>query len=138
MANNELLTRRYYADTKAVIFVYDITRSDTLLLEADSWIRDFRLYLHEQLLRGLPVQFVGNKLDKVKHNDFFLNLKEGNNPQEEFITLQQAKGYTEKEGFLPPLECSAKTGEGVANIFQRIASRLAGHSDEKQGWCAIF
>ena len=139
MASSDILTRHYYADTKAVIFVYDITRAETLF-EAESWIRDLKLYLNEELLKGLPILFVGNKVDKMMHQeDQFLKLEDEDKSQEEFVTLQQAKGYTQKEGFLDALECSAKTGVGVANIFQRIASVLAGQNDDKKlRWCNIF
>ena len=139
MANTENITRRYYAGTKAVIFVYDITRLETLF-EADSWTRDINLYLNDELKKGLTVQFVGNKLDKVKRNlEYLMELDDGEeDPQAEFVTQAQAKGYTDRAGFLPPLECSSKTGEGVEAVFNKIAKELAGQHEKKHHWCSVL
>ncbi len=140
MANTENMTRRYYQGTKAVIFIYDITCLETLF-EADSWTRDLNLYLTEEIKAGMPVQFVGNKLDKVKRNlEYLMELEEGQeDPQAEYVTLAQAKGYTEREGFLPPMQCSAKTGEGVDAVFHKIAAEIIGHKEKSSNWsCSVL
>ena len=139
MTNTENLTKLYYAGTKAVIFVYDITRLDTLT-EADTWTKDLNLYLTEELKNDLPVQFVGNKLDRVDRSfEYLMNLEPGTeDPQAEYVTPAQAKGFTEKEGFLPPLECSAKLGEGVEEVFLKVAKQLAGHKEKKKSWCSVL
>jgi len=139
MTSTENLTRQYYTGTKAVIFVYDITRLDTLF-EADTWTKDISLYLTEELNNGLPVQFVGNKLDQVKRSyENLMDLEQGEaDPQAEFATLAQARGFTERAEFLSPLECSAKSGEGVEQVFLRIAQELAGHKEKKKTWCSVL
>ena len=123
-----MVTRKYYEDAEAVIFVYDVTNPDTLS-DSQTWIKDIRFYLNEKLSRSnFPVLFVGNKRDLVKDMDFIVPPEgEGQEREEpEYVTLKQARSHTERERFLKPMECSACTGSGVKEIFERIAKELIG------------
>ena len=127
-------------NTEAVIFVYDITNPKTLL-DSEIWIRDLRIYLNEELSKGLPVLFVGNKLDKVNRDiDHLISIEQGSDdPQAQFVTLNQTRAITDREGFLRPLECSALTGEGVNQVFECIASvLLTGHIGKCKSWCTLI
>lgn len=124
--------------------MYDVTRQETLF-EAESWIKDLRIYLNEQISNGLPVLFVGNMIDQVDRDQQDYNdLVESDEGQEdrnrraEYVTLKQVRTITDREGFLRPMECSAFTGEGVNLVFQKIASVLAGQNITKKKWCTLF
>ncbi len=126
------MTRKYYSDTKAVVFVYDITNPNSLF-EAESWIKDLKLYLNEELSVGLPILFVGNKSDEISNDpDQLIAQEEGGEDNQ--VTLKQARVITDREGFMRPMECSARTGEGVDKVFQRIANEVGG-SGSGDRWC---
>ncbi len=136
------MTRQYYEDADAVIFVYDVTNPDTLF-ESSTWIKDIRIYLNEKLnCNNLPVLFVGNKKDLVKDADYTIQ-GEGEGEGEEgqdYVTLKQARRHTESEKFLlKPVECSAYKGAGVNAVFEIIATELIGER-KKRGFldCTIL
>ena len=56
------INRIYYRDAAAAIIVYDITRKDTLSVEAEHWIKDVRENAPAHITLGLA----GNKADLYK------------------------------------------------------------------------
>lgn len=137
----DLATRGYYADTHAIIFVYDITNPETLF-DSATWIKDIKIYLNERLTQGLPVIFAGNKKDLVKEVYTEIeNFEGGPEPLgQEYATLKQAKNIL-KDNFPSKLhaeaiECSARTGLHVDDVFKTVARRLAGEKPHK--WCELF
>lgn len=134
----DLATRGYYAETHAIIFVYDVTNPESLF-ESSTWIKDIKIYLNERLAQGLPIIFAGNKKDLVKGAPNYDELETSEGARQEFATLKQAKNIL-KDNFISKLhaeaiECSARTGENVDKVFETVAKRLAG---EKPGWCHLF
>lgn len=134
----DLATRGYYAETRAIIFVYDVTNPESLY-ESSAWIKDIKIYLNERLAQGLPIIFAGNKKDLAKDVPDYNDLETSQEPRQEYATLKQAKNIL-KDNFTSKLyteaiECSALTGENVDKVFQTVAKRLAG---EKPGWCHLF
>ena len=84
------ITNRFYAETKAVVIVYDIVNVSTFLSplhskwllspslpptqeeswsDVDFWVRELNYYLPAELDNGIPVLFVGNKRDLVDKRD---------------------------------------------------------------------
>ena len=126
------MTRQYYEDADAVIFVYDVTNPDTLF-DSRTWIKDIRIYLNEKMReRNIPVLFVGNKKDLVKEEDFIVPREEaGGEEGPDYVTLKQARNITDSEKFLKPVECSACKGTGVKNVFDTIAAELIGERKSK-------
>ena len=139
-----MVTRQYYEEADAVIFVYDVTNPDTLF-DSSTWIKDIRIYLNEKLSRNmLPVLFVGNKKDLVKDMGYILPGEGGGAQGEEegqdYVTLKQAKRHVvDSEKFpLKPVECSAYTGEGVTAVFETIATELIGGPKPSKFTCTIL
>ena len=137
----DLATRGYYAETHAIIFVYDITNPETLF-DSSTWIKDIKIYLNERLMQGLPIIFAGNKKDLVKVDYAEIEIEEGESqpPGQEYATLKQAK-HILKDNFPPKvqtetIECSASTGENVGKVFDAVARRLAGEKQSK--WCPLL
>lgn len=146
----DLATRGYYANTHAIIFVYDITNPETLF-DSSTWIKDLKIYLNEQLSSGLPLLFVGNKLDLVKDVlDYPEAAAEGSEGDQsgdgeaestrpDYATLRQAKNILKRENFPvkqpDPIQCSALNGTNVNKVFETVAKRLAG---VKSSWCGLL
>lgn len=101
------LAPMYYRNSQAAIVVFDIT-DDTSFSKAQNWINELRLQLGDD---GLVIKLVGNKKD----------LK--NKPSSNVVDESKIQEFTKREG-VEFLETSAKTGEGVKELFDSIANDL--------------
>ncbi|KAI5453397.1 GTP-binding protein of the rab/ypt [Naganishia albida] len=99
----------YFRNSAAAVIVYDITQSaDASFEKAKSWVQT----LQRQADPGIIIILVGNKLDLVQDD-----------PSARRVARQEAERYAEAEGLLFA-EASAKTGEGVGEVFMKIANKL--------------
>lgn len=80
----------------------------------------------------MPIIFVGNKKDLVQ--------KTSQNPgyrseeaKECAAIFRQVQEISNANGYLRPVECSAKTGENVQRIFHTIAHELVKRKNIKPG-----
>jgi Ras-related protein Rab-5C len=89
----------YYRNANCAVVVYDITQTSSLE-KARSWIRE----LQRQADPSIVIALCGNKTDLAARRQ---------------VTQEEAKKYAEEEGLMWG-ETSAKTGEGVAEIFSAI------------------
>lgn len=95
----------YYRNAHSAIVVYDIT-SSTSLLKARSWIAE----LQRQADPGIVVCLAGNKSDLENRRE---------------VQREEAEAFAKDEGLLF-FECSAKSNEGVVEMFNAIGmSRLS-------------
>ncbi|GAA5955611.1 hypothetical protein JCM3765_001800 [Sporobolomyces pararoseus] len=99
------LAPMYYRSSHAAVVVYDITSSASLE-KARSWIAE----LHRQADPSILIYLAGNKLD----------LADGQRQ----VSKEEAEKFAQEEGLLWS-EVSAKTGQGIKEIFQTIAEKLA-------------
>lgn len=139
--HTDIATRGYYAETHAIIFVYDITNPETLF-DSATWIKDIKIYLNDELNRGLPLLLVGNKSDLVTDMLEFPEQEDGEEetPRPEYATRKQAKNILKQHNLSTkpePMECSALTGERVGKVFKTIAERLIA-GPRKSNWCDLF
>ena len=91
----------YYRNANCAVVVYDITQTASLE-KARSWIRE----LQRQADPSIVIALCGNKSDLSARRQ---------------VTEEEAKKYAEEEGLMWG-ETSAKTGEGVADIFTAIGT----------------
>lgn len=91
----------YYRNANCAVVVYDITQS-TSLEKAKSWIRE----LQRQADPSIVIALCGNKLDLAARRQ---------------VSQEEAKKYAEEEGLMWG-ETSAKSGEGVSEIFNAIGT----------------
>ncbi|KAF8672809.1 hypothetical protein AX14_005513 [Amanita brunnescens Koide BX004] len=97
------LAPMYYRNANCAVVVYDITQTASLE-KARTWIRE----LQKQADPSIVIALCGNKLDLAARRQ---------------VTQEEAKKYAEEEGLMW-METSAKTGEGVAEVFTAIAKKL--------------
>ncbi len=96
--------KSYYKGAQAIIFVYDVTRPETLE-GVKVWSDDAQQELGD--LKKLKCLVVGNKIDLPRK-----------------IEMMVGKNIADNLGF-PYLETSAKDGTNVDKAFGRIATKLA-------------
>ena len=111
------ITNRFYSDTHAVIIVYDITSVEAMS-DLEFWVREVQYYLTQELENGMPVIIVGNKKDLTEGND------RGGGTMPFQVDFRQVQEVANSNGFMRPLECSAKTGANVKKIFHALATEL--------------
>lgn len=93
----------YYRNANCAVVVYDITQTASLE-KARTWIRE----LQRQADPNIIIALCGNKSDLSARRQ---------------VTQEEAQKYAEEEGLMWG-ETSAKTGEGVADIFNSIGRLL--------------
>jgi len=94
---------RYYNHANIAVIVYDVTARDTLK-NVKVWLDDIRTYNPS----NLPLVLVGNKIDLP---DRVISKDEGEKAAKEIHALF--------------IETSAKTGENVRKMFERLIGLLA-------------
>lgn len=95
----------YAKGANGVIFMFDITRY-TSLNSVNEWLNVFKKSFKEEEVEEVPMIMVGGKLD--------LN-------ERRTISRIEAENIASEFQFYDYLECSAKTGENVEEIFNKIA-----------------
>ncbi|KAF8531457.1 GTP-binding protein RAB5 [Gautieria morchelliformis] len=97
------LAPMYYRNAHCAVVVYDITQTASLD-KARTWIRE----LQRQADPSIVILLCGNKTDLEARRQ---------------VSKEEAQKYAEEEGLMWG-ETSAKSGEGVAEIFTSIAKKL--------------
>nr|AOC97469.1 Rab family protein [Volvariella volvacea] len=93
----------YYRNANCAVVVYDITQP-TSLEKAKTWIRE----LQRQADPSIVIALCGNKTDLAARRQ---------------VSQEEAKKYADEEGLMWG-ETSAKSGDGVNDIFTAIAMKL--------------
>lgn len=98
-ARFKAVRKMYYSGAAGIIVVFDVTRRRSFT-ELSKWIEE----ADESIGGRVPILLVGNKTDLP----------------DRAVPADEAKKWAEDNGFLY-LESSAKTGEGVADMFTVLA-----------------
>lgn len=124
----------YYRNAQAAVVVYDITKAASLE-KAKSWVKE----LQRQANPNIVIALAGNKLDLVQPkstatgaasdaedepDDATATPSEAGAAESEVpraVPTEEAQAYAQEAGLLF-FETSAKTGEGVVELFTEIGS----------------
>lgn len=98
----QILRPMYYRGSSGGILVYDVTRRRTFIV-LEEWLEE----LEKAVGKKIPLVLVANKTDLP----------------DRVIEPAEGKEFAEKHE-MPYLESSAKTGEGIVDIFEELAKTL--------------
>jgi len=134
------LAPMYYRNAQAAIVVYDVTKA-TSLEKAKTWVKE----LQRQANPNIVIALAGNKIDLVQSSaagNTSLSESEdegeaddatatpGENPGSPAegenlrqVSREEAEAYAKEAGLLF-FEISAKTGDGIVEVFTEIAKKI--------------
>ncbi|KAK8803734.1 hypothetical protein WA158_001428 [Blastocystis sp. Blastoise] len=98
------INQLYYRGSGAAIIVYDITDANSFLAVKEYWINSVRKIAGDDII----IVLVGNKCDSIANRA---------------VLKEEAESVASQSDILF-FECSAKTGEGIQEIFQAIAKTV--------------
>ncbi|MFW9792745.1 MAG: Rab family GTPase [Candidatus Thorarchaeota archaeon] len=104
----QILRPMYYRGSSGGLLVFDVTRRRTFIV-LEEWLDE----LHKAINKEIPLVLVANKTDLP----------------DRVVEPSEGREFAEKHG-MPYIESSAKTGEGIVDIFQELAEVLVSNREK--------
>lgn len=115
-----------YPDSNVILICFSIDLPDTLDNVQEKWISEV---LH--FCQGVPIILVGCKVDLRNDRK---TIEELAATSQQPVSTSEGQAVADKIGAIKYLECSAKTGDGVREVFENAtrASLMAKEKKEKK------
>ncbi|MFX1560082.1 MAG: Rab family GTPase [Promethearchaeota archaeon] len=104
----QILRPMYYRGSSGGLLVFDVTRRRTFIV-LDEWLEE----LHKAINKEIPLVLVANKTDLP----------------DRVVEPSEGRDFADRHG-MPYIESSAKTGEGIVDIFQELAEVLVAQREK--------
>ncbi|ODQ64273.1 hypothetical protein NADFUDRAFT_47520 [Nadsonia fulvescens var. elongata DSM 6958] len=102
-----------YPDSNVILICFGVDSPDSLDNVQEKWISEV---IH--FCQGIPIVLVGCKVDL---RDDAKTIEELSKTSQRPVTFQEGEAVAQKIGAVNYLECSAKTHQGVREVFQSAA-----------------
>lgn len=121
-----------YPDSNVILICYSIDSPDSLDNVLEKWISEV---LH--FCQGVPIILVGCKADLRNDHATTENLRQ---QQQQPVSTTEGQAVAQKIGAADYLECSARTGQGVREVFEAAtrASLKTKNKKEKKKKCVVL
>ena len=106
------IVKIYYKRADGIILIYDITSKENLGV-MDYYLNDLRESI---ISNAIPIFLVGNKIDEICLRK---------------ITFEEGEKFAKEKGLMF-CECSAKTGENIDFIFNKLANEINPEEEERK------
>lgn len=113
-----------YPDSNVILICFSIDSPDSLDNVLEKWISEV---LH--FCQGVPIVLVGLKSDLRNDPNTIEQLRQ--QQQQQPVSTSEGQAVAQKIGTQYYLECSARTGEGVREVFE-VATRASLKTKEKK------
>jgi len=119
-----------YPDTDVILMCYSIDSPDSLENIPEKWTPEVRHFCP-----SVPIVLVGNKKD-LRNNE--ATRRELLKSKQEPVKTEEGRAMAEKIGAYAFLECSAKTKEGVREVFETATRAALSRQKKKNRKCSLL
>jgi len=119
-----------YPDTDVILMCFSIDSPDSLENIPEKWSPEVRHFCPK-----VPIILVGNKKDLRNDESTKRELMK---MKQEPVKPEEGRAMAEKIGAFSYLECSAKSKEGVREVFETSTKAALQVKKKKKGKCRIF
>jgi len=119
-----------YPDTDVILMCFSIDSPDSLENIPEKWTPEVKHFCP-----NVPIILVGNKRDLRNDNATIHELAK---MKQEPVKVDEGKAMAEKISAFSYLECSAKTKDGVREVFETATRAALQVKKKKKGKCALL
>ena len=119
-----------YPDTDVILMCFSIDSPDSLENIPEKWTPEVRHFCPT-----VPIVLVGNKKD-LRYDE--TTRRELLKAKQEPVKTEEGRAMSEKIGAYTYLECSAKTNEGVRDVFETATRAALQTKRKKKRMCAVL
>jgi len=119
-----------YPDTDVILMCFSIDSPDSLENIPEKWTPEVKHFCP-----NVPIILVGNKKDLRNDNN---TIRELAKMKQEPVRYDEGKGMAERINAFGYLECSAKTKEGVREVFETATRAALQTRKKKRSKCLIL